>query len=185
MNPISIDGPKLSFREVREDDTDALLAIYGSERATEHMSFEPRTREQVEGVVADTIKQASLEPRAVYGLAITLAESDGLIGYARLAVEPHRAGQIGFLLNPAYWGKGLGAETVQLLLELGFLELGLHRIWGARSPKNLASSAVMTKNGMVEEGRIRDHVFTHGAWRDSITHSILEGEWRPVAAHGA
>lgn len=42
---------------------------------------------------------------------------------------------------------------------------------------SLVSAAVMLKNGMVEEGRIRDHVFTHGAWRDSITHSILEGEW--------
>jgi RimJ/RimL family protein N-acetyltransferase len=177
MHPISIDGQRLSFRELRADDTDALLAVYGSERATEHMSFDPRSREQVEVVVADTIEKASSDPRTVYGLAITLAGSSDLIGYARLAVEPHRAGQIGFLLNPEYWRRGLGAETVQLLLELGFRHLGLHRIWGARSPKNLASAAVMTKNGMSEEGRIRDHMFTHGAWRDSITHSILEGEW--------
>jgi ribosomal-protein-alanine N-acetyltransferase len=180
MNPISIDGPRLSLRELRDADTDALIAVYGSEQATEHLSFEPRTREQVERIVADTIRQASLEPRVVYGLAITLCGSDDLIGYARLAVEPHRAGQIGFALNPACWGKGLGAETVQLLLDLGFRQLGLHRIWGARSPKNLASAAVMTKNGMIEEGRIRDHVFTHGAWRDSVTHSILEGGWHPT-----
>jgi RimJ/RimL family protein N-acetyltransferase len=45
--------------------------------------------------------------------------------------------------------------------------------------KNLASAAVMLKNGMIEEGRIRDHVFTHDARRDSVTHSILESEWDP------
>lgn len=177
MNPISIDGPRLSLRELREDDTDALLAVYGNERATEHLSFEPRTREQVGVIVADTIRQASLEPRTVYGLAITPAGNPGLIGYGRLAVEPHRAGQIGFALGPEYWGTGLGVETVRLLLDLGFRQLGLHRIWGARSPKNLASATVMLKNGMVEEGRIRDHVHTHGAWRDSVAHSILESEW--------
>lgn len=177
MNPVSIVGPQLSLRELREGDADALLAVYGSEQATEHLSFEPRTREQVEAIVTDTIRHASAESRTVYGLAITVTGQPELVGYARLAVEPHRAGQIGFALNPECWGRGNGAETVRLLLLLGFRDLGLHRIWGARSPKNLASAAVMLKNGMIEEGRIRDHVFTHGAWRDSVTHSILESEW--------
>ena len=184
MNPVSIVGPLLSLRELREDDTDALLAVYGSAQATEHLSFEPRTRAQVEAIVIGTIRDASAEPRTVYGLAITSGDSDDLIGYARLAVEPHRAGQIGFALSPATWGRGLGAETVHALLLLGFRDLGLHRMWGARSPKNLASAAVMLKNGMSEEGRIRDHVFTHGAWRDSVTHSILEAEWTAAGPKG-
>lgn len=33
---------------------------------------------------------------------------------------------------------------------------------------------------MTEDGRIRDHVFVRGAWRDSITYSILEHEWAPL-----
>ncbi|MEY9934253.1 ribosomal-protein-alanine N-acetyltransferase [Catenulispora sp. GP43] len=178
MNPISIEGQQLALRELREDDAEALHAIYGSEQATEHLSFEPRDREAVAGIVLGGIADANREPRTVYALAVTLEGNAELMGYARLAVEPHRAGQIGFALNPSAWGRSYGTETVRLLLRLGFDVLGLHRIWGARSPKNTASAAVMSRNGMVEEGRIRDHVFTHGAWRDSITHVILEGEWR-------
>jgi RimJ/RimL family protein N-acetyltransferase len=178
MNPISIVGPQLTFRELHDDDVDALFAIYGSEVATEHLSFDPRPREAVAAIVAGGIADAQADPRTVYALAVTLKGSPDLIGYARLAVEAHRAGQIGFALNPEVWGRGYGSETVQLLLRLGFEHLGLHRIWGARSPKNLASAAAMSRNGMVEEARIRDHVFTHGAWRDSITHVILEDEWR-------
>lgn len=178
MNSISIDGPRLSFRELREDDVDALLAIYGSEVATEHLSFDPRPRDSVAGVIASGIADTKADPRTVYALAVTERDSPDLIGYARLALEAHRAGQIGFALNPSVWGRGYGTETVQMLLQLGFEHLGLHRIWGARSPKNLASAGAMSRNGMVEEARIRDHVFTHGAWRDSITHVILEDEWR-------
>ncbi|MEV7782834.1 GNAT family protein [Kitasatospora sp. NPDC088351] len=37
---------------------------------------------------------------------------------------------------------------------------------------------------MTEDGRIRDHVFVHGAWRDSITYSILEHEWTPIGGLG-
>lgn len=178
MNPISIEGQRLALRELRDDDVDTVHAIYGSVQATEHLSFEPRGREAVVGIVSGGIADAQSEPRTVYALAVTLKGSAELVGYARLAVEPHRAGQIGFALNPSIWGHGYGTETVRLLLLLGFEQLGLHRIWGARSPKNLASAASMTRNGMIEEGRIRDHVFTHGAWRDSITHVILEDEWQ-------
>ncbi len=178
MYPITIEGPQLAFRELREDDVEALFAIYGSEVATEHLSFDPRPLDSVASVVVGGIADARAEPRTVYALAVTLKPSSELIGYARLALEAHRAGQIGFALNPSVWGRSYGTETVQLLLRLGFEQLGLHRIWGARSPKNLASAAAMSRNGMAEEARIRDHVFTHGAWRDSITHVILEDEWK-------
>lgn len=177
MNSVSIVGPLLSLRELREDDTDPLLAIYGSKVATEHMSSGPQTREQVAGVVSDAIECATAEPRVVYGLALTPTGSTELIGYAHLAVEARRAGQIWFLLNPAHWRQGYGTETVRMLLRFGFHDLGLQRMWGARSPENIGSAAVMLSQRMIEEGCIRDHVLTHGAGRGSVTHSILESEW--------
>src|SRR5699024_10284754 len=45
------------------------------------------------------------------------------------------------------------------------------------SPENPASQAVMNGVGMIEEGRIRRHLWTGIAWRDSIVHSILSDEW--------
>ncbi len=44
---------------------------------------------------------------------------------------------------------------VRLLLSVGFDDLRLHRIWGARSPQNEASARTMAAVGMVEEGTIR------------------------------
>jgi [ribosomal protein S5]-alanine N-acetyltransferase len=61
--------------------------------------------------------------------------------------------------------------------EFGFTELGLHRISAAIGPDNAASIAVVTKLGMQYEGRLRDHVFTNGAWRDSLLYSILSNQW--------
>ncbi|GAA1125780.1 hypothetical protein GCM10009663_75410 [Kitasatospora arboriphila] len=69
---------------------------------------------------------------------------------------------------------------MHLLCGLGVNALGLHRIWAARSPLNEASARTLLRAGMTEDGRIRDHVFSHGAWRDSITYSILEHEWTPI-----
>ncbi|GAB1690300.1 GNAT family N-acetyltransferase [Krasilnikovia sp. M28-CT-15] len=59
------------------------------------------------------------------------------------------------------------------MIEFGFKELRLHRISAAIGPDNAASIAVAERLGMQYEGRIRDHVFTNGAWRDSLLYAVL------------
>jgi [ribosomal protein S5]-alanine N-acetyltransferase len=112
-------------------------------------------------------------------LAVADAENEDLIGAARLALGEYQSAQIGFALRPDQWGQGKGAETARLLEYLGFQSLGLHRIWGARSPVNEASARTMISAGMIVEGTIRGHLFTRGAWRDSVVHSIPSEEYRP------
>ncbi|MFI1400510.1 GNAT family N-acetyltransferase [Streptomyces sp. NPDC020681] len=133
-------------------------------------------------IVARSIASATTTPRSEYALAVIERDSNNLTGFGRLATDPHqqRAATFGFALRPDTWGMGYGVETVQLLLGLGFEELNFHRIWGARSPLNEASARTMLKAGMVEEGRIREHIYKATAWRDSVVHSILETEWTQV-----
>jgi len=126
------------------------------------------------------MRRLSLAIAARYG-AVGVANT--LIGYGRLAMDPHqqRAATFGFALRPDTWGVGYGLETVRLLLGFGFEDLGLHRIWGARSPLNEASAKTMTAAGMVQEGIIRAHIKKAGGWRDSVVHSMLDDEWKPSA----
>ncbi|WP_028648768.1 GNAT family N-acetyltransferase [Nocardiopsis sp. CNT312] len=178
MRPVELSSDRLTLRELRPTDVDDLLAVYGDPQAVRHLSFTPRTREQCAAIVTAAAADAEQEDRTVYMLAV--ARQDRLVGSARLGVDerPHSA-QIGFALRPDLWGQGLGDELVRLLLRFGFEGLGLKRIWGARAPENRASERVMLRAGMVEEGRIRRHLWTRDAWRDSIVHSILDDEWTP------
>ncbi|MEU1458747.1 GNAT family N-acetyltransferase [Streptomyces avermitilis] len=181
MYPVQRSSQRLRLREVTTDDVGAVFAIYGDPEATEHLSFEPRTSEQVGQIVARSIASATAEPRSEYALAIVERDTNAVIGYGRLAMDPHqqRAATFGFALRPDAWGVGYGLETVRLLLGLGFEDLGLHRIWGARSPLNEASAKTMTAAGMVQEGLIRAHIQKAGRWRDSVVHSMLDDEWKP------
>ncbi|GAA3147755.1 GNAT family protein [Planomonospora alba] len=179
MRPVEISGKRLRLREVTPADVDALHAVYGDPAATEHLPFDPRTREEVEEIVAEAIEAAGKDPRRLYVLAVTERDSGEVIGVARLHIEadhPHSA-EIGLGLRPDHWGRGIGTDLIRLLLDFGFKHLRLHRVWGARSPANTAAQLAMLVAGMVEEGRIRHHVRAHGAWRDSIVHSALEDEW--------
>jgi len=181
MCPVERSSQRLRLRELTIDDVEGVFAIYGSAEATEHLSFEPRTREQVGQIVAQSVASASADPRTEYALAVVARDMGQLIGFGRIAMDPHqqRAATFGFALRPDAWGVGYGLETVRLLLGLGFEEIGLHRMWGARSPLNKASARTMAAAGMVEEGIIRGHIEKSGRWRDSVVHSILDEEWKP------
>ncbi|MGP3965990.1 GNAT family N-acetyltransferase, partial [Nonomuraea sp. 3N208] len=152
---------------------------YGDPTATQHMPFTPRTLREVADLVDAAMAAVCAEPRLLYVMAVVDAGRRDVIGVARLSIEaehPHSA-EIGFGLHPDVWGRGVGTDLVRLLLSFGFKELGLHRIWGARSPANLPAQLAMLTAGMVEEGRIRHHMHTPQGWRDSIVHSALEDEW--------
>jgi RimJ/RimL family protein N-acetyltransferase len=179
MYPVSRSGPRLDLRELADEDVDAMLAVYSSSVTTEHLSFAARTREQVTQVLSESIASATATPRTEYQLAVVERKTAKLIGSGRLATDPHqqRGATMGFALHPDTWGVGYGLETVRLLLGLGFEDLGLHRIWGARSPLNEASAKTMAAAGMVEEGTIREHIFKAGRWRDSVVHGMLDREW--------
>lgn len=179
MYPVSRRSRRLSLRELSPDDVDAVLAIYGSAEATRHLSFEPRSRDDVGQIVARSVESAAVAPRTEYALAVIEQKRDELIGFGRLAADPHQpaAATIGFALRPDNWRMGYGVEALELLLGLGFEDLGLHRVWGARSPLNEASAKTMRRAGMVEEGCIRAHIKKGGEWRDSVVHAILDSEW--------
>ncbi|MEV4372053.1 GNAT family protein [Nonomuraea sp. NPDC049637] len=184
MYPVTISSPRLALREFVPTDVDGLLAIYGDPRVAEHMSFEPRNREQVESIMTGVMESARHDPRTDYCLAAVLPDGE-LVAFARISIDLghplQNSAQIGFALRSDRWRQGLGDEVVRLLLRLGFEQLGVHRVWGARSPVNEASGRVMSRLGMVEEGVIRGHLKLAGGWRDSVVHSILAPEWKAAS----
>jgi RimJ/RimL family protein N-acetyltransferase len=179
MYPVERSSQRLSLRELAVDDADMVFAIYGNAQATANLSFEPRTRGQVGQIIISSMASATADPRSEYALAVVERSTNQVIGFGRLALDPHqqRAATMGFALRPDSWGVGYGLETVRLLLGLGFNGLELHRIWGARSPLNEASAKTMEAAGMIEEGTIRGHIFKAGQWRDSVVHAMLADEW--------
>jgi ribosomal-protein-alanine N-acetyltransferase len=179
MYPVNYPRSRLALRELTVDDVDDVHAIYGSPQATEYLSFEPRTRDQVGHIIAGAIVSATTQPRTEYALAVCDLDDGALIGFGRIAGDPHaqQAATMGFALHPDFWGAGYGTETARALISLSLNELKLHRVWAARAPKNLASEKTLLAAGMTEEGRIRHHVYVRGAWRDSITYSAVADNW--------
>ncbi|MDQ0693614.1 GNAT family N-acetyltransferase [Streptomyces anulatus] len=84
MYPISRHSPRLHLRYLHPGDAEGLFAIYGDARATEHMSFDPRTRDDIDAIVARSITSAATDPRQEYALAVSDNEDGRVIGFGRL-----------------------------------------------------------------------------------------------------
>ena len=174
---IFLQGKTTCLRDMTVDDLDAVEIIAGDDRVTRWLSFESRDRDGCRAMLTAAMRNAQADPRTEYYLAITARESEGMIGFARLALGGVKAGKLGYAVNADHWGKGYAQDAVATLVDFGFRSLDLHRITAATGPENAASRAVLNRLGFTCEGRLRSHVFTNGQWRDSLLYSLLIEEW--------
>lgn len=176
MYPLQLNGSQVVLREFCSDDLDRVAAVVGDDRVTDSLSFDTRSREQATEMLNGILIRAKLEPRTEYYLAVITVD-DGLVGFARLELSGVQAAKGGGAIAADYWGRGYALDTARTLMNFGFRELKLHRIAVAMGPDNAASIAATRQLGMTYEGRIRDHVYTNGQWRDSLLYSVLADEW--------
>ncbi|GGJ87526.1 hypothetical protein GCM10010123_16390 [Pilimelia anulata] len=183
MYPVKLRGRAITLREFRDDDVAGALAVVGDDRVTRWLSFDARSPAATADLVAGAIARSRLEPRGEYYLAVADA-ADVLVGFVRLGLAGVRAAKLGYAVRAADWGRGYATDACRTMLDFGFGPLGLHRVSAAVGPDNAASLAVVRKLGMRHEGRLRDHVHTNDAWRDSELFSILRAEWPGGPAAG-
>lgn len=90
----------------------------------------------------------------------------------------NRSAEYGVFLGPQnIRGQGLGIETANLMLDYGFHELNLHRIWLSVFAFNMRAVRCYTQCGFREEGVLRQSIFSDGRYHDTLIMSILSEEF--------
>ncbi len=150
-------------------------------------------------LIDDFINWQAASPRRNFQLAITLSDPAGgkgsnaaaggqLIGNAGLRLrrlfdfgrpEATFEADLGYELDPEYWGHGYATEAVAGLLEFGFGELDLHRVWAYCLAENQPSWRLLQRLGFRLEGTVRENEFMRGRWWDSQLYGLLASEWQP------
>jgi RimJ/RimL family protein N-acetyltransferase len=164
------------------DDVDGAFEIVGDDTITRTLSFDSRDRDQTTDMLEGAAKRAQLVPRQEYYLAVVLPDSDSVRGFVRLGLSGVKAGKLGYAVRADAWGRGYATDAARTIITFGFRELHLHRISAAIGPDNGSSISVVKKLGFQCEGRLRDHVFTNGGWRDSLLYSLLDRDWEPTGS---
>ncbi len=79
--------------------------------------------------------------------------------------------------EPDYWNKNIGTEASRMLIEYGFKELNLHKIYAGIFTPNKRSWMVAEKNGFKLEATLKDECYVDGKYVDEYRYYILQDEW--------
>ena len=106
-------------------------------------------------------------------------EFDGsVIGGIDLRIErPIAVGSLHYSLSRNHWNKGLTTEAAQAVIDRGFTESGLEKIYSWADVENVGSWRVMEKIGMIREGTLRSQGVNRGVRQDYHYYGILRSEW--------
>ena len=107
-----------------------------------------------------------------YDFALVDKESGRMIGtcgFTGFDLQNNSA-EIGYVLHPEFWGKGLAKEAVMRLMTFGFAELRLHRLSAKIMTGNAASKRVAEKCGMRHEATYIEGMLIKGF---SVSQSCL------------
>lgn len=171
--PIELRTERLLLRPFRLSDVDEVLAYAGDPLWAE---FYPRPydRGAAEHMVARSVL-ASWDRQAKFALVL-----DGRIaGLIDLTVDPeHQAAELGFDLARPLWGRGLAVEAAVAVVDWGFREYGLAKVFARADSRNTRSRRVMEKLGMTHDGTHRSAEFLRGARADEVVYAVLREEWK-------
>jgi ribosomal-protein-alanine N-acetyltransferase len=111
--------------------------------------------------------------------ALTLAENGKMIGTCGFAAidTDNNSGEIGYVINPEYWGKGYATEALSRVLSFGFGVLGMHRMYVRIMAGNAASERVARKCGMRHEATFYSSLLVKGEYRTIKHFAILREEF--------
>ena len=106
-----------------------------------------------------------------------------MLGLAGLSdVDARNASaELGFLLEPGFWGQGYATEAAAAVVSYGFECLELNRIYARHLVSNPASGRVLTKLGMRQEGLLRGSVRKEKGVEDAVLTALLREEWAELS----
>ncbi|MBN1171809.1 MAG: GNAT family N-acetyltransferase [Micromonosporaceae bacterium] len=182
---MDIHTPRLLLRDCRIEDYASVHAFTSDPEVTRHTAWGPNTPEDTTAFLSAAIADARRRPRIRFSLAMVEIDADVLIGLIELRniCERTRRADLGYVLSPAWRGRGYASEAATALLRFGF-DLGLRKIVATCDPCNTAAADVLERIGMTREGYLRDHVQVRGQWRDRLLYAALSTDARQLAESG-
>jgi [ribosomal protein S5]-alanine N-acetyltransferase len=173
-----LETARIRLRPYRDDDVEAMFALYSDPRVMRYWSFPAWTeRSQAEQYLARA--WAAMEAGEIFPWAIADHATDGLIGaltFFSLHREQRRL-EVGYSLSPERQGQGLAAEALRCAIGFGFDAVGLVRIEADIDPRNEASAKLLERLGFQREGLLRKRWRVNGEVCDTAFYGLLPDDF--------
>jgi RimJ/RimL family protein N-acetyltransferase len=175
-----LETERLLLRAFEEGDLDSMHAMQSDPDVARWLYNEPRTLQETRELLGRKIDGALRAEDDWLSAAAVERESGHVVGDIALhwVSEEHKTGEIGFILNPVYQGRGYATEAARAMLRFAFDGMGFHRVIGRTEARNTPSARVLEKLGMRLEAHFVENEWVKGEWQSELVYAMLEHEWR-------
>jgi ribosomal-protein-alanine N-acetyltransferase len=171
----TLDGPRVRLRPVGPADAPDLFVVMGDPVAMRHWDGPPVPSLEVMAQRLDWM--AAQDPERFGAFALVLLETGQTIGalFYHHREPRHRRLEVGYILGPAHWGRGLAFEAAQVLLGHCFDGLNSNRIEATVDLTNTASIRLLERLGFrCEGGPMREKIlYAPDDPRDGLMYALL------------
>jgi len=166
------------LRSLEWGDAGAVHGLLSRVEVVRHMLLPLCSQEESEKFLRDSLADSTSDPWRSVVRAICDGPTGNVVGICGVVIlRGAEEGEIWYLVSPESWGRGFATAAVRQLLDFGFQQLKLHRIWATSLPENPASGRVLEKVGMRKEGFLVKNLKIHGVWKSSSLYAMLAEEW--------
>ncbi len=167
---------RLLLRRMKPKDASVILTLRSNETVMKYIDRE-RTKSltEAEEFLAKIDGSIGSNNGIMWGIAFKEKPEEliGNIGYWRLIKEHYRA-EVGYMLHPNYWKKGIMKEALLSVIDFGFDKMNLHSIEANINPGNEASAKILEATGFVKEAYFKEDFYFNGVFGDTIIYSRLK-----------
>ncbi len=177
-----LEGQHVILRAIEREDLPRLLAFNNDIEVELAGGGDPPWPQSMARLAADFERNVAEGGRdgGKDGVTFAIEAYGSIIGICALfAVDSFgRTAELGISIgDKTSWGQGYGRETVGLLVGYGFRMLNLRRIFLRVHGRNERAIRAYRAAGFIEEGRLRGHVWSDGAYDDIVLMGVLRDEW--------
>ena len=173
-----LNTPRLALRPLVSDDFEPLHVCFGDAEAMRYWDFTPscdvrQTKERLGQILA-------VDPKWMASWTVVVKETAAIAGWLCYHHREawHRRLEIGYILAPLYWRRGLMSEAVRTLVAYCIKDLDTHRVEAMIEPENVASIRLAERLGFRWEGVLRDRLLVDGSYRTVAMYALLANELR-------
>lgn len=169
LRPPTIDDVPHIFKMMSDEDVTRYLGRFP-------MASEDEAVQQIQTYLTGFDEQQSVT------WVICWREDGSIMGTCSLfnLLKAHFRAELGYILTPEWWGRGIMSEVVRAVIDYGFDNMHLHSIMAQIDPDNDASRRLLEKHGFVQEAYFREDFYhpVQEKFTDTAIFSLLKSVWK-------
>lgn len=168
-----LESDRLIYKRIVPENAQDMYDYSKLEEVTRYLLWTPHTcLTQTEKYIK--LLQKKYDNGSFWDFGLNCKQDNRFIGTCGITSVEDEAStiEIGYVLAPEYWGKGIATEAAKTVMRYCFEIFGVQRICGKFMEGNDGSMHVMTKLGMTLEGIYRRSMYVKGEYKTIHVYEI-------------